>query len=186
MDWTGKCIQCAFMSDFQFDCCEAHVVVFYHPDLNSPKETQRVTMSSDFSDNSGRAGSWKRTRLLGGGGGCGGGGEGTAHLSLGKNTLRLAFPPGFRGPKRQRRSAAATHTARRLVGRHSCSPRPELPSLSHPPALSWQTYVTSRSQCLSSIFPPLSLSPSFLQRFSAFLLRLNPCAVHSSHQPPRA
>ncbi len=79
-----------FMSDFQFDSFKAHVVIFFSPSLNPLKATQRVTMSSDFSDNSGRAGSWKRTALLGGGGG-----EFGARFSLGKNILSLAFPLGF-------------------------------------------------------------------------------------------
>ena len=54
--------------------------------LNSLKATQRVTMSSDFSDNSDRVGSWKRTRLLRGN---------AALLSSGEYILRLAFPLGF-------------------------------------------------------------------------------------------
>lgn len=43
-------------------------------------------MSSDFLDNYSTAGSWKRSRLLGGE---------TVHLSLGKNMLKLAFCLGF-------------------------------------------------------------------------------------------
>lgn len=70
-----------FMSDFQLDCCKACVVLFFSPNPNSLKATQRVTMSSDFSDISGHAGSWKRTR--------------PANLSLGKNIHRLAVPQGF-------------------------------------------------------------------------------------------
>ncbi len=101
----------------------------------------------DFSHNSDSAESWKRTRLLGWWGG-----GGAAPLSLGKNIHRLSFPRGFAAWSDEMRHS---HHPDRSAACGSAQLRTAswLLNLSHPPALSWQSYVTSRSQCLSSTPP---------------------------------
>lgn len=78
-------------------------------------------------------------------------GMGAAHLSLGRNILRLAFPRGFWPEATDvKRSHHPHHPV--AFGSAQLLSASRLLNPPHAPALSLQSYVTSRSQCLTLLF----------------------------------